>query len=56
MVRDHVVARRKMVFAVATPPKRFVLYSAETGKWTDFFKPQNDWGFRVWSRIRRRFT
>ena len=43
------VARRKMVFAVATPPKRFVLYSAETGKWTDFFKPQNDWGFWVWS-------
>jgi eukaryotic-like serine/threonine-protein kinase len=39
----------KWMLAVATPPKRFVLYSAETGKWTDFFKPQNDWGFWVWS-------
>ena len=37
------------MLAVATPPKRFVLYSAETGKWTDFFKPRSDWGFWVWS-------
>jgi serine/threonine protein kinase/Tol biopolymer transport system component len=39
----------KWMLAVATPPKRFVLYSAKTGKWTDLFKPQNDWGFCVWS-------
>ena len=39
----------KWMVAVATPPKRFVLYSAETGKWTDLFKMQSDWGFWVWS-------
>ncbi len=39
----------KWMVAVATPPKRIVLYSAETGKWTDLFKMQSDWGFWVWS-------
>jgi|HubBroStandDraft_5_1064220.scaffolds.fasta_scaffold06213_4 serine/threonine protein kinase/Tol biopolymer transport system component len=40
---------RKWMVAVATPPKRFVLYSVETGKWTDLFKMQAEWGFWVWS-------
>jgi serine/threonine protein kinase/Tol biopolymer transport system component len=39
----------KWMVAVATPPKRFVLFSAETGKWTDLFKMKSEWGFWVWS-------
>jgi Tol biopolymer transport system component len=39
----------KSMVAVATPPKRFVLYSAETGKWADLYKLQSDWGFWVWA-------
>ena len=38
----------KWMVAIATPPLRFVLYSAETGKWTDLMKMQNDWGFWTW--------
>ncbi|MGC2719429.1 MAG: protein kinase [Candidatus Acidiferrales bacterium] len=39
----------KWMVAVATPPKRFVLYSAETGKWTDLLTMKSDWGFWVWA-------
>jgi serine/threonine protein kinase/dipeptidyl aminopeptidase/acylaminoacyl peptidase len=39
----------KWLLAVATPPKRLVIYSAETGKWTDLLRFPGDWGFWVWS-------
>jgi Tol biopolymer transport system component len=39
----------KYMTAIASPPIRMVLYSAETGKWTDLKKFQTDPGFFVWS-------
>ncbi len=39
----------KWLVAVATPPKRLVIYSEESGKWADLLEFHGDWGFWVWA-------